>query len=315
MSSHFTNVIIFNCEQNRLLEILSAIQYDDNGKNSQFGIGTIDFNKIVPIPEPLIVDDEVCPYNALCLYLTSINPDVDYFDGTKLSQEEFQAMISELSLERSYIYDLPPYMIEDFINEESKPVDELLSIGKLLLENRRKYGFASAGEWCSEESNWNTVLNAYGCAYDGENKLFFQTTGDVPFPVIKKLAQMFPDVEITQEYFGGYFEACCGRGYFKNGEFVGGAGYMYELREVEVPSNAEDKMQKYCVLFAPALYDINPDDPDAITAKALELATNDTFDYKCLCYPVLDASCFNDDINDEASLDSQNNDDLCDLFD
>ena len=32
MSSHFTNVITFNCEQNRLLEILSAIQYDDNGK-------------------------------------------------------------------------------------------------------------------------------------------------------------------------------------------------------------------------------------------------------------------------------------------
>ena len=78
---------------NRLLEILSAIQYDDNGKNSQFGIGTIDFNKIVPIPEPLIVDDEVCPFHALCLYLTSINPDVDYFDGTKLSQEEFQAML------------------------------------------------------------------------------------------------------------------------------------------------------------------------------------------------------------------------------
>ena len=81
------------------------------------------------------------------------------------------------------------------------------------------------------------------------------------------------------------------------------------------PSKAEDKMQKYCVLFAPELYDINPDDPDAITAKALELATNDTFDYKCLCYPVLDASCFDDDINDEAPVDPQNNDDLYDLFD
>lgn len=315
MSSHFTNVITFNCEQDRLLEILSAIQYDNNGKNPQFGIGTIDFNKIVPIPEYLVDDGEVCPFHALSLYLTSINPDDDYFECPKLSQEEFQTMISELSLEHYYIYDLRSHMIEDFINEESKPMDELLSIGKMLLENRRKYGFSTAGEWCSDENNWNTVLNAYGCGYDGENKLFFQTTGDVPFPVIKKLAQMFADVEITQEYFGGYFEACCGRGYFKNGEFVDGASYMYELREVEVPSESEDSMLKYCVLFAPELYDINPEDSDAVTAKALELATNDSFDYKYLCFPVLDATFFDDDFENDLYSDIQDTDSGSDLFD
>ena len=47
MSNHIHNSIAFFCDDNRLTEILEAIQYDNDGTNHEHGIGTIDFNKII----------------------------------------------------------------------------------------------------------------------------------------------------------------------------------------------------------------------------------------------------------------------------
>ena len=48
MSNHIHNSIAFFCDDNRLTEILEAIQRDNDGTNLEHGIGTIDFNKIIP---------------------------------------------------------------------------------------------------------------------------------------------------------------------------------------------------------------------------------------------------------------------------
>lgn len=49
MSVRIRNDVSFTCDEQRLHEILEAIQYDNNGKNYEYGIGTIDFNKIIPV--------------------------------------------------------------------------------------------------------------------------------------------------------------------------------------------------------------------------------------------------------------------------
>lgn len=52
MPNHIMNRIRFECGEEKLKEILTAIQCDEqNAVNDQFGIGTIDFNKIIPTPE------------------------------------------------------------------------------------------------------------------------------------------------------------------------------------------------------------------------------------------------------------------------
>ena len=57
MANHIHNSIAFFCDDNRLTEILEAIQRDNDGTNLKYGIGTIDFNKIIPVSDPDNRDD------------------------------------------------------------------------------------------------------------------------------------------------------------------------------------------------------------------------------------------------------------------
>ena len=51
MPNHVINRLEFECSEERLKELLSAICYDNNAETETVGIGTIDFNKIIPMPE------------------------------------------------------------------------------------------------------------------------------------------------------------------------------------------------------------------------------------------------------------------------
>ena len=63
MANHIHNSIAFFCDDNRLTEILEAIQCDNDGTNLKYGIGTIDFNKIIPVSDP---DDRDDAWNTRC---------------------------------------------------------------------------------------------------------------------------------------------------------------------------------------------------------------------------------------------------------
>ena len=56
MPNHVQNHIHFDCGEEKLKEILAFIQKDDDGENRDFGPGTIDFNKLIPMP-PEYLDD------------------------------------------------------------------------------------------------------------------------------------------------------------------------------------------------------------------------------------------------------------------
>ena len=50
MPNHVVNIVTFECSEEKLKEIMEAIQYDD-GPDDQKGTGTIDFNKVIPMPD------------------------------------------------------------------------------------------------------------------------------------------------------------------------------------------------------------------------------------------------------------------------
>ena len=78
MPNNVRNIITFDCNEDRLKEILEQIQ------NDEFGIGSIDFNKLIPMPESLNITSGSMEVNTISLYLSSINPAVSYFGTEKL---------------------------------------------------------------------------------------------------------------------------------------------------------------------------------------------------------------------------------------
>ena len=57
MPNHVINRLSFDCSEERLKQILSEICYDDSAEVETTGIGTIDFNKITPMPPSLDIED------------------------------------------------------------------------------------------------------------------------------------------------------------------------------------------------------------------------------------------------------------------
>lgn len=50
MPNHVENIIALKCDERKIREMLEAIKNDD------YGLGTVDFNKIIPMPESLNIE-------------------------------------------------------------------------------------------------------------------------------------------------------------------------------------------------------------------------------------------------------------------
>lgn len=58
MPNHVENHLTFDCSEERLKEILKAIGRDeDSALDGQYGIGTFDFNKVIPMPDDIYRGD------------------------------------------------------------------------------------------------------------------------------------------------------------------------------------------------------------------------------------------------------------------
>jgi len=126
MPHDITNIVTLNAEAEQLDLILRAIQADKHG------IGSIDFNKIIPMPEGV--------YRG----------DLDH-------------------------------------------------------QTRALYGENNWYDW--SENHWGTKWGAYG--FDdvqqrrtSENKIVFLTANGAPAPVIQRLSEMFPGIEVRHEWAG-----------------------------------------------------------------------------------------------------------------
>ena len=58
MPNHVENHLTFDCSEDRLTVILQAIGRDeDSALDGQYGIGTFDFNKVIPMPDDIYRGD------------------------------------------------------------------------------------------------------------------------------------------------------------------------------------------------------------------------------------------------------------------
>lgn len=141
MPNHVKNIVTFNGDKDLAVKIIESIRQDDEP------IGSIDFNKIIPMPDNIYKGD-------------------------------------------------------------------------LSFNDLEKYGKDNWYDWSIE--NWGTKWNAYEAerALEFDNFIVFYTAWAAPHPVIEKLSDMYPEIQITHCWADEDIGYNCGKVDYKGGEVI-----------------------------------------------------------------------------------------------
>lgn len=201
MPNWIANRIIFTGDESDIKEILERI------KNDEYGIGTIDFNKVIPMPESLSIEAGSRTNNGLKKY------------GEFISECMLNARTTDISkLSDEFIAENE----KEFLKRHNNIKQDEWELGKTAWNNRQKYGFPSWYEWSI--NMWGTKWNA--CGYDNEadysqnDSIYFQTAWSAPIPVIKKLSELYPSIEMNIRYADEDLGQNCGELILKGGEVI-----------------------------------------------------------------------------------------------
>lgn len=195
MPNHITNILYFS---NRGEEILEFIKGDEVEQD-------IDFNKIIPMPKSLKITAGTSTDNGKAIILYK-----EY--GITKNLDE---MMDYFWVKEGINKDNPKNKYEWLCDALKDSAD--LEEGRIAIENEKKYGYESWYGWACD--NWGTKWNAYSSIV-GDNSIQFQTAWSCPFPIISKLAKLFPDVTITVKFADEDCGSNCGEFdiFYENGE-------------------------------------------------------------------------------------------------
>ena len=220
MPNHVENRLTFECSPEELQKILEDIQYDPDRSNEEYtGIGTFDFNKIVPMPESLNIECGSRTDRSIDYYLNAINPKTADFGIPKYTFDRFTSLVNQLNEKRSFGH-FKTRMTGDEIAEATKydTPDDILKLGKTAVTNFINYGSTGWYDWAIE--NWGTKWNSYDSWKGQENGLLFSTAWSAPHPVIEALAAKYPNVRITHEWADEDIGNNCGIREYEDGECI-----------------------------------------------------------------------------------------------
>ena len=195
MPNHVTNIIKIEGNPARIKAVFEAI------KNDEYGLGSIDFNKLVPMPPELDIEEGSQTKRGLKAYQDFI--EVYTFNGKK---EDFDLLNIPEKSEQAFLRVHP-----DIDQTEWK-------LGKQAFQNQQKYGIPTWYKWRTR--NWGTKWNAYGyeggVQFDGKT-LQFLTAWAPPTPIVEKLAAMYPDLDVVHQWADEDIGYNCGEIEYHNG--------------------------------------------------------------------------------------------------
>lgn len=175
---------------------------------------SLDFNKLIPMPEDLKLDAGTIENKSISCYYLSLS-DEDKLKLMKLLKNK------EVFFHRNYwnkyesdiknFEDNPNKLREEIDNyhglidfDDKKHFSNILELGKQYVENIKKYGYPQWYDWCVE--NWGTKWNVeddVDVVYD-ENKneydISFPTAWSVPSGIVEKYSELCSDDEFYWEY-------------------------------------------------------------------------------------------------------------------
>ena len=248
MPNHVQNRVRLTGEQSRIDELLRTVQNDEEG------FGTIDFNKIIPMPKELDIE---------C---------------SSRTEQGFKAYSDFISV---YIFDQPDGKIDVFAIPKKaeqaflkirKDVDPIAFIqGKKAYQNKIKFGHSSWYDWCI--ANWGTKWNAYSFGECESNTLSFCTAWSCAMPVMKKLSEMFPDVHFNYAWADEDFGCNVGEVELQNGETTYEnipAPFSKEAYEMAADTFGEDLLADRHMMF-----NEESDNYEYLSDEEIEVLTED----------------------------------------
>ena len=226
MPNHVKNIVAFVGDKAKIKSLLEAVQ------NNKYGFGTIDFNKIIPMPESLRIEAGSHTNTGLQAYREFVS---DYLFEKRDANAD--------------VLNIPVEIEQDFLRQKTDVSAEDWALGKAAFQNMHQYGAPTWYEWSI--NSWGTKWNAYGYYegndYSTEDTLYFQTAWSAPHPILQRLSELFPDVEIIHEWADEDLGTNCGR-------------YAYQScvrMEETFPESDREAME-----FALRLWEYTPEDLD-----------------------------------------------------
>lgn len=192
MPNHITNKVRLYGEPARIEQLLKTVQMD--GKP----LGTVDFNKVIPMPPSLnltsgkATENNVLAsrswlfepsgfieFDAINAYLSAVNPNGHGFEQVeKLDEDTFNTVVDKINSQRSFVKcktDVDAREIADELERYSEIPDimSFVNKGKIYVDNTVNYGAANWHDF--RVKNWGTKWNSYGSKPVKDDTLTFLT--------------------------------------------------------------------------------------------------------------------------------------------
>ena len=194
----------------KLVETVKRTYTDENGEEHKTDFS---FESIIHMPESLSITDG---------------------SGGELGMRYLLALAkNEFSRTKSDNDDI----VKMNVMREKDPdrYNECVDLGRQYLKNIADHGCKTWYDWCRE--HWGTKWDACEVEGDGLGNYTFETAWCFCYPVIEKLSEMFPELEIWFAYADEDCGSNTGTGTFKGGELV----------ESEFPDTCSDRAYElYC---------------------------------------------------------------------
>lgn len=223
MPNHVTNLVHVTGDEKVILRMLEEIRQEEAG------IGSVDFNRIIPRPESLEIRCGLSTSRCMELYLACVDPGASWHPGQKMDPEGFENLMG--SLKRHGYGRMAHPSPERLAETERKLLEtgeftdrkEMESLGREAVRNVLQYGSATCIDWCL--IHWGTKQNSYGYeAISPEEakggKLVFYTANSCADKVIRKLSGQYPELFFSYRWADEDFGNHVGEKEYEAGEEV-----------------------------------------------------------------------------------------------
>lgn len=169
-------------------------------------LGSIDFNKLIPMPDDLNIESGSRTDAGLELYTKFMAESAAVAQATMFAPKDKCSAVVGAHLEKWH--------------EIEQKNQETWNLGEKAFQNIKKYGCPTWYEWCNE--HWGTKWNAYGyhaLNSKADTMVFFTAWGSVP-KLIAALSKRYPDQEIVYRWADEDLGYNVGEMTFKNGEEI-----------------------------------------------------------------------------------------------
>lgn len=200
--------------------------------DSLFTQDEFDFNKVIPMPNRLNIESGSKNTIAMELYLAERFDDIVDEDRTKIGNE-LAYVNGELKAKGLNPITLDSAHIKELREEHKENLISLINFGKQNFENLRDFGHRTWYEWANH--HWGTKWNACETNRTNYNEIIFVTAWAPPYPVIRKLAELYPNVNFEFEFAEEQTGYWSGRIEIEQGSIV---------EEMEYPEYSKEAFEK-----------------------------------------------------------------------